>query len=50
MTVDSAGATVAPLGSDGAGAVNMDGEMVDLANIKLAENILAKAERIGARH
>jgi len=32
--------------SDGAGAVNMDGEMVDLANIKLAENILAKADRI----
>jgi malyl-CoA/(S)-citramalyl-CoA lyase len=30
----------------GKGAVQMGGEMVDLANIKLAENILAKAEAI----
>lgn len=34
---------------EGRGAVAVRGEMVDLANIKLAENVLAKAERIEAR-
>ncbi|HEX9842465.1 MAG TPA: HpcH/HpaI aldolase/citrate lyase family protein, partial [bacterium] len=33
---------------EGKGAVQIGGEMVDLANIKLAENILAKAGAIGA--
>ncbi|HKI97713.1 MAG TPA: CoA ester lyase [bacterium] len=33
----------------GKGAVQMGGEMVDLANIKLAENILAKADHIAAK-
>ena len=32
----------------GDGAVAMDGEMIDLAHIKMAENILAKVERIEA--
>ena len=35
--------------AEGKGAVQMGGEMVDLANIKLAENLLAKAEAIAAR-
>jgi malyl-CoA/(S)-citramalyl-CoA lyase len=35
--------------ADGKGAVQMGGEMVDLANIKLAENILAKADAIAGR-
>ena len=34
---------------EGRGAVAVRGEMVDLANIKLAENVLAKAQRIEAR-
>nr|NIP72589.1 CoA ester lyase [Gammaproteobacteria bacterium] len=33
----------------GRGAVQLQGEMVDLANIKLAENIIAKADAIAAQ-
>jgi len=35
--------------AQGKGAVQMGGEMVDLANLKLAENLLAKAEAIAAK-
>jgi hypothetical protein len=34
----------------GKGAVSLDGRMIDIASIRMAEALLAKAEQIGGQH
>jgi malyl-CoA/(S)-citramalyl-CoA lyase len=34
---------------EGKGAVQLDGRLVDIANIRMAQNVLTKARAIGAR-
>ena len=40
---------MAQAAKEGLGAVELDGRLVDIASIRMAQNVLAKAEAIASR-